>query len=71
MASLFISLRDAAKLLGLSYNTVRLWAKRRRIPSLRLGRNHYIPRAALEEWIEELHLRAKESVREVRREDNE
>ena len=51
--ALLLSLRDAAIRLGLKEVTVRTWARRRKIASVRLGRRLLIPAAEIQRLIED------------------
>jgi excisionase family DNA binding protein len=51
--ALLLSLRDAATRLGLKEVTVRTWARRRKIASVRLGRRLLIPAAEIARLIED------------------
>jgi excisionase family DNA binding protein len=46
-----IPLKDAAKLIGVHYETLRLWAKQGRIAHIWCGRNIKFRPAALSEWL--------------------
>ena len=51
MTSRLITIRRAARILGLSQNRVYELARQRRIPIVRLGRQIRVDTDALEEWI--------------------
>ena len=49
--SLLLSMRDAARSLGISERTVWTLVQERRLPHLRVGRRVLFSRASLEAWI--------------------
>jgi excisionase family DNA binding protein len=50
--ALLLSVREAARLLGVGRDTTYVLVRERRIPAVRVGRRILVPRAALERWIE-------------------
>lgn len=40
----YLTLREAAKVLGVHYNTIGRYVKNKEIPSLRIGKSIYIPK---------------------------
>jgi len=58
----FVSVIEAAQILGITPQTVRVWLKNGRVPSVRLGRRFFIGR----EWFEAVRLAATEVKEEKR-----
>lgn len=52
MKRMFITYPEAARLLGVSRNTIAHWTQRGFIPSVRVGQVHRIPRKAFMEWLQ-------------------
>ena len=48
---LALTVKDVAKLLGISRNTTYRLVRSKKLPSIRVGRQIRIPRSALEEYI--------------------
>ncbi len=56
-----ITVREAAKRLGIREGTVRAWLAQRRLPRVRCGRAVRIPAAAVEDFIKRHTVSAKET----------